>query len=55
MRKISMRKLALAKETLRSLDGKSVRNVVAGVEECPTLHCTDPAYGCTNSSCDLVA
>jgi hypothetical protein len=54
MRKFSIRKLELAKETLRSLDGK-MEKIVAGAEECPTLHCTDPAYGCTNSSCDLGA
>lgn len=46
------KKLMLYKETLRSLDDKTLGKIVAGAEACPTLHCTDPAYGCTASSCD---
>jgi len=54
MRKFSIRKLELSKETLRSLDGRMMGKVDGGLE-CPTLHCTDPEYGCTASNCDLGA
>ncbi len=55
MRKNSIKKLTLNKETLRSLGDKTLEKIVAGAELCPTLHCTDPEYGCTASSCDLGA
>jgi len=54
VRKNSIKRLTLNKETLRSLDGKRLEKVAAGIAHGPTLHCTDPAYGCTASSCDTL-
>lgn len=49
-KKVIVRKLTLHKETLRSLDDKTLEKVLAGVEACPTLHCTKPEDGCTEET-----